>query len=467
LIRGIGLWQATALNVTLIVGAGAFAAVPVIVVLLPGPYALLAWAGAGLLIVMDGLVWSELGAAMPRSGGSYHFLLECYGRDRWGRLMAFLFLWQFMLSGPLELGSNLAAIALFAPALGPEFAAFDRAHSVTWAQQVSVSPARLFAFALGLVNLGLLYRRVTTLGRLTVVLWAGLLAAVGWILVEGALRFQASVAFDFSGAAASPPPDLGGRLGPAMTLAMFAYLGYYNVCYVGEEVREPARVIPRAILLSVAIVIVLFVGLHLAMLGVVSWQEIPAAPDGYNLPAEFMRRLHGDRAAALISALLIGCCFGSTFAGLLSYSRIPYGAAREGHFFRVFDRLHPRHRFPHRSLLLVGGSTVVWAFFDLQVVINSLITTRLLEMFCGQIVGLMLLRRNRPEVYRPWKMGLYPLPCLLALAGWLYLYLSSPWPYILLGAATLFSGVGAFLVWSGMTASWPIGPGGRVRDAHR
>jgi amino acid transporter len=313
----------------------------------------------------------------------------------------------------------------------------------------------------------LLYRRVTTLGRVTVVLWVGLLAAVGWILVEGALRFQAGVAFDFSGAAARPPSDISRRLGPAMMLAIFAYLGYYNVCHVGEEVREPARVIPRAILLSVAVVIVLFVGLHLAMLGVVSWQEIPGPPDDYNLPAEFMRRVHGDGAAALVSALLIGCCFGSTFAGLLGYSRILYGAAREGHFFRAFDRLHPRHRFPHRSLLLVGGSTVVWAFFDLQVVINALIATRLLEMFCGQTVGLMLLRRYRPDVCRPWKMGLYPLPCLLALAGWLYLYLSSRWLYLLLGAVTLFSGVAAFLVWSRMTASWPLGPDGRDRDAHR
>jgi amino acid transporter len=211
LIRGIGVWQATALNITLMVGAGVFATIPAMLGLLPGPYAILAWAGAGLLIILDGMVWAELGAAMPRSGGSYHFLLECYGRNRWGRLMAFLFIWQFMLSGPLELGSNLAAIALFAPGLSPRFAAFDQAHSVTWVlwsdQQLAVviGPARLFAFALGLVILALLYRRVTKLGRLTVALWVGLLAAVGWILVEGALRFRASVAFDFSGAAAHPP----------------------------------------------------------------------------------------------------------------------------------------------------------------------------------------------------------------------------------------------------------------------
>jgi amino acid transporter len=230
-------------------------------------------------------------------------------------------------------------------------------------------------------------------------------------------------------------------------------------------VREPARVIPRAILLSVGIVILLFIGLHLAMVGAISWTEIPTDSNSFNLPAEFMRKAHGDGAAALVSVLLIGCCFGSTFAGLLGYSRIPYGAAREGHFFRTFDRLHSRHRFPHRSLLLVGGVTLVWAFFDLQVVINALITTRLLEMFCGQIIGLLLLRRNRPDAPRPWKMWLYPLPCLLALFGWLYLYLTSQWLYILFGAGTLFSGVAAFLVWSRIRGTWPFGRDGEVAHA--
>jgi basic amino acid/polyamine antiporter, APA family len=471
LIRGIGLWQATALNITLIVGAGVFATIPTMIGLLPGPYALLAWVAAGLLIVMDGMVWGELGAAMPRSGGSYHFLLECYGRERWGRLMGFLFIWQFMVSGPLELGSGLAAIAMFAPDLSPSFAAFDKAHSITcavWSDQqlsIIVGPARLFAFALGVAAIVLLYRRVTTLGRITLVVWLGLLAAVGWILIEGALRFQPNVAFDFSGSAAEPPSELGSKLGPAMMLAIYCYLGYYHICYVGDEVREPARVIPRAIFWSVGATILLFIGLHLAMLGVISWREIPAKPDGFNLPAEFMRRIYGDGGATLISALLIGSCFGSIFAGLLGYSRIPFGAAREGHFFQAFDRLHRRDRFPHRSLLLVGGLTLVWAFFDLQVVIDALITTRLLEMFCGQIIGLMLLRRNRPDISRPWKMMLYPLPCLLALGGWLYVYVSSKQLYILFGAVTLVSGVVAFLVWSWRRGTWPFRRGTMNEDA--
>lgn len=458
LTRGIGPWQATALNVTLIVGAGVFVTIPPMLAALPGPYALWGWIAAGALILMDGLVWSELGAAMPTSGGTYHYLLECYGRDRWGRLFAFLFIWQFLLSGPLELGSGLVAVAQFSSSLSPAFTQFNEAWTwryVLWEGQnlsVSFGPSRLLAFVLGLAIVLLLFRNITTLGRLTVTVWLGVMLAIAWILVEGGLRFDPAIAFDFSGDAASRPADFGWRLGPAMILAIYSYLGYYNVCYVGDEVRDPGRTIPRAIIGSALIVCALFVGLHLAMLGTVHWKEVPTSGD-YSLPAEFMRRIHGPWAATLITVFLVWCCFGSVFAGLLGYSRIPYGAARDGHFFRVFARVHPEKRIPHVSLWLVGGMMLFWSFFDLQNLIEALIVTRILEQFVAQAVGVMLLRRFQPNRPRPFRMWLYPLPCLLALAGWLYLYVSARLLYIALGAATLLLGLVVFFLWSGLRSS--------------
>lgn len=465
--RHFGLLHAVALNVTMIVGAGVFVTIPLMLKELPGPWALLGWVGAGALILVDGLIWSELGAAFPGSGGTYLYLLECYGRQRWGRLMAFLFIWQFLLSGPLEIASGLIAIAQFAPGLDPRFAAFNTDWSWEWVLgewqekklTVAFGPARAFALALGGLILVLLYRRITGLGKLTVTFWLGVLAVIGWLLVDGAWHFNPGVAFAWPESAAAGAGDFPWKLGAAMILAMYSYLGYYNVCYIGDEVRDPARTIPRAVLLSAALVCLLFVGLHLAMLGVVPWQEVPTDPkllDDYSLTAEFMRRLHGDRAAALVSVLLIWSCFGSAFAGLLGYSRIPYGAARYGHFFRVFDRVHPVHHIPHVGLLLVGGMTLFWSFFDLGNVINALIATRIIEQFVAQIVGLVLLRRFRPEAARPYKMVLYPLPCVLALAGWLYLYASAGLPFILLGLATLAAGAVAFLVWSHQTRRWPF-----------
>jgi amino acid transporter len=238
-----------------------------------------------------------------------------------------------------------------------------------------------------------------------------------------------------------------------MRLAMYSYLGYYSICYIGDEVRDPGRTIPRSIKLSALLVAVLFVSLHLAMLGTVPWDD---AKKSSSLAADFMRRLHGDRAAQLVTVLLIWSCFGSAFAGLLGYSRIPYGAARYGHFFGGLGKVHAVHHIPHVSLLLVGGLTLFWSFFSLDAVINALITTRILEQFVGQIIGVILLRRMQPDRPRPYKMWLYPLPCGLALAGWLFMYGTAPWLYIGLGAGTLLAGAGVFCLWAWRTRSWPF-----------
>lgn len=481
--RHFGLLQATALNVTMIVGAGVFVTVPLMLKELPGPYALLGWLAAGALMLVDGMIWSELAATLPGSGGSYLYLLESFGRNRWGRLMAFLFIWQFLISGPLEVGSGLIAMAQFANDLSPDIKAFNEANSreqvlfehgkltatvaggeIVFGDEakykVTVNPLRLAAFAAGCGVLWLLYRRVTVLGRLTVAIWAGVLAIIAWILLEGWLRFNAVRAF----AMPDTPPEpakLGLGIGATMILAMYSYLGYYNVCYVGDEVRDPGRTLPRAILLSGLLVCVLFLGLHLAMLGTVSWQEVPRESpelDTYNLPAEFMRRVHGEWAARVVAACLIWSCFGSVFAALLGYSRIPYGAARYGHFFAALGKVHPTHHIPHVSLLLVGGLTLFWTFFDLQNVINALITTRILEQFIGQIVGVMLLRKMQPDRPRPYRIWLYPLPCFVALVGWLYMYLAAGLLFIAVGLMTLTAGAAVFFVWTWWTRRWPFPP---------
>jgi amino acid transporter len=461
LTRGIGPWQATALNVTMVVGAGVFITIPYMLEKLPGPYALLGWLAAGALIFVDGMIWSELGAALPGSGGSYQYLLECYGRERWGRLMAFLFIWQFLLSGPLELGSGLAAIADFSASLSPAFAEFNEQWTTRWLLwedqelKLIIGPARLLAFGIGLGIVVLLYRNITTLGRLTFAIWLGVLAVIAWVLLEGWLRFDPERAFDYSGNASMLPERFRLQLGAAMILAIYSYLGYYNVCYIGDEVRDPGRTIPKAIRRSVLIVVTLFIGLHLAMLGTVAWQD--AEPGGpLSLPARFMQYVHGSWAATLITLLLVWCCFGSVFAGLLGYSRIPYGAARNGHFFSIFSAVHPRLHIPHRCLLLIGGMTLFWTFFDLANLINAMITTRILEQFIGQAIGVMLLRRLQPKLPRPYRMPLYPLPCLLAMAGWLYLYASSGWFYIGLGLGTLAAGIVAFFLWANRTGGWPF-----------
>lgn len=466
--RHFGLLQATALNVTMIVGAGVFITIPLMIRELPGPYALWGWLVAGVLILADGLIWSELAAALPGSGGSYLYLLESYGRDRWGRLMAFLFVWQFLISGPLEIASGLIAMAQFGQNLGPEIARFDQ----VWTDKLKVplghwqdnkelalvfGPSRLAVLLIGVFLIWLLYRRITVLGRLTVTFWVGVLAVIAWILAEGATRFDPAVAFDYSGPAAALPAGFALKLGLVMSLSVYSYLGYYNVCYMGDEVRDPARTIPRSILMSALLVCVLFVGLHLAMLGTVPWT---VAQDSTSLPATFMGQIHGQWAVVLVSLLLIWSCLGSAFAALLGYSRIPYGAARYGHFFSVFAKVHPTHRIPHVALLLVGGLTLFWSLFGLEDVIDALIVTRVLEQFIGQAIGVMLLWTRQPDRPRPFRMWLYPVPCLAALIGWGYLYATARPPFIILGLTTLAAGVAAFFAWSWWTRRWPFAPTG-------
>jgi amino acid transporter len=460
--RHFGLIQATALNVTMIVGAGVFITIPLMLEKVPGPYALLGWLAAGVLMLLDGMVWGELGATLPGSGGSYLYLLECYGRQRWGRLMAFLFIWQFLISGPLEVASGLIAINQFSQSLSPQLADFNASWTYSrvlteWQSSkliVSVSPCGIACALIGAGLVALLYRRITILGKLTVTFFLGVMVVIGWILVEGWRHFDPAVAFDFSGGA--NPRDLPQQLGAIMILAMYSYLGYYNVCYIGDEVRNPGRTIPGAIFLSALLVCLLFSALHLAMLGTVPWQQALESPAKDNLPAEFMRHLHGTWGAVLVSMLLIWSCMGSAFAALLGYSRIPYGASRYGHFFAALGRVHPIHAIPHVSLLLVGGLTLLWSFFDLGSVINALITTRILEQFVGQIVGVVLLRRREPDRPRPYHIWLYPLPCAIALVGWLYLYISAGWPFIVLGLVTLAVGAGVFVVWAWRTGGWPF-----------
>jgi amino acid transporter len=242
LTRGLGLGQAVAVNVTQVVGAGVFLTVPIILGVLPGAYALLAWLVAGVLILFDGMIWGELGAALPAAGGSYHYLLECYGRAKWGRLMAFLFVWQILISGPLEVGSGLVAIAQFSKAVDPRYDEFDKANThsrevvideVTKPPAepggepevekktvaVTLSPSRLVGFGFGILILILLYRKVTDLGRLSVVFLLGVLALLGWVLVEGAIHFDPARAFD---TATIPKDGLGPALGLGMGFAIYS-----------------------------------------------------------------------------------------------------------------------------------------------------------------------------------------------------------------------------------------------------
>jgi amino acid transporter len=442
--RRFGLLQATALNMSNMIGIGPFITIPLLMSALGGPQALLGWLVAVIVTIPDGLVWSELGAAMPGSGGSYVYLREAYGRERYGRLMAFLFIWSFILSGPLEIASGYIGFSRYARYVWP-----------------GLTPADVFliAAAVGVVNVALLYRRIEALGTLTVSLWIGTLLTTVAVIVSGALNFDASRAFDFPPGAFDFSLGFLLGLGAASRVGIYDYLGYYDICYIGDEVKDPGRVIPRSILISIVAVAAIYLAINLSIIGVVPWREfVPAEnhPESEFIVSTFMERLYGTNVATLFTFLILWTAFGSVFALLLGYSRIPFAAARDGYFFAVFGRLHPTKQFPHISLVVLGLIAVICSFLPLGFVIDALITTRIIVQFMGQVVGVMLLRAHYPERPRPFRMWLYPLPALIALAGWIFLLLTSGWRLIGLGVGTLALGVVCFLIWSWRTGRWPF-----------
>jgi amino acid transporter len=444
LLRRFGLLQATALNMSNMIGIGPFITIPLLISALGGPQAMLGWLVAMLVTIPDGLVWSELGAAMPGSGGSYVFLREAYGRERFGRLVAFLFIWQFILSGPLEIASGYIGFSRYARYVWPD---------------LTSGQVLLVAAGVGLLNIALLYRRIEAIGTLTVSLWIGTLITTVAVIVSGAFHFEAARAFDFPPGAFDFSLGFLLGLGAASRVGIYDYLGYYDICYIGDEVKDPGRVIPRSILISIVAVAAIYLAINLAIIGVVPWRDfVPADahPEAEFIVSTFMERLYGPQVATLFTFLILWTAFGSVFALLLGYSRIPYAAAQDGYFFSVFGRLHPTKHFPHVSLTVLGLISIVCSLLPLGVVIDALITTRIVVQFIGQVFAVMLLRIHRPDMPRPFRMWLYPVPAFVALAGWIFLLLTSGWRLIGLGFGTLALGILCFLVWSWRTRRWPF-----------
>ena len=442
--RRFGLLQATALNMSNMIGIGPFITIPLLMSALGGPQAMIGWFIAILIAIPDGMVWSELGAAMPGSGGSYRYLREAFGRETWGRLMGFLFIWQFIISGPLEIASGYIGFSKYMGYIWP---------GMTSGQGLAV------AVAVGILNIILLYRQITSIGKITVCLWIGTMLTSGAVIATGAMHFDPKLAFDFPPGAFNFSIGFLFGLGAASRVGVYDYLGYYDICYIGDEVKDPGRVIPRSIIISVIGVAVIYLAINLSIIGVVPWREfVPAEknPSSDFIVSIFMEKIYGSKVATFFTAMVLWTAFGSVFALLLGYSRIPYAAAQDGYFFKIFGRLHSRKHFPYVSLIVMGVISILCSFVSLGLVIDALITTRILVQFIGQIFAVMLLRERAPEMPRPYRIWLYPIPNLVALAGWIFIFATSDLNVILFGLGSLLLGVVFFLIWSKVTRRWPF-----------
>lgn len=447
--RRLGLFQSTVLNMIDMVGIGPFVTLPIVIGYVGGMY-MYAWLAGALLSFVDAMIWSELGASYPLAGGSFNFLSEAYGKNKAGRMMSFLYVWQTVIQAPLVAASAAIGFSSYFLYLVPALS--------TWEQKAISGAVIIFVTFL-------LYRKIESIGRIGVLLWAGVLGTLAWIIfggithgnilaplkeIPGAFSLQTLVSFAF---------------GQACVKTIYSYLGYYNVCHLGGEISNPAKNIPRSMFISVAGIAVLYLLMNLSVTSVIPWQEISQwQKEGSNnfVVSIFIERLYGSNAAIVATVMILWVALASLFAVMLGYSRVPYAAAVNGVFFRIFARLHPVKNFPHVSLLILSALAFAFSLlFKMSDVISAILAMRIVVQFIGQAAGVILLRKKKAATKEsiPWKMPLYPLPVILVILMWSLVFMSTGSGIIGSFLLVFGSGIIVYFITAWLQKQWPFPPG--------
>ena len=425
--KGLSLTQATAINMIDMVGIGPFVTLSLIVGIMHGPASILAWLLGALLAYMDGFVWAELGAKWPQAGGSYVFLQKLYDKVKIGRLMAFLFIWQTTIQAPLVIASGAIGFSHYFGFLVP----------------LGDYQAKMVSGALIILLVALLYRNIKSVGKISVVLWVITGGTIAWLILSGIGHFNAQQAFDLHLDTFSSSSLLFVALGQASLKSVYSYLGYYNVCHLGAEIKDPVKNIPRSIIISITGIAILYLCMQTVIVGVLPWQVVAKSDFVASLYFETVYNSHLIGQIATVLILIIAGA--SLFSAILGYSRIPFAAAQNGDFFEVFGRVHPKHKFPHVSLLAIGGVGFVFSLlFRLGPVISMIILMRILIQFVSQAVGLIMWRFREREDVMPYKMPLFPVPAVLCIFIWLFIFSYNDWMYKLGAIGIIASGIIAF-----------------------
>lgn len=420
--RGLSLTQATAINMIDMVGIGPFITLPLIVGAMRGPQCVLAWVLGALLAFLDGSVWAELGAKWPMAGGSYVFLQKIY-ENRFGKMMSFLLVWQTLIQAPLVVAS----------------AAIGFSKYLTYLVSLDAVQQKIVSGALVILVTILLYRNIKSIGKISVLLWIITGGTFLWLIGSGFRHFNPHLAFSFSKDAFDLTPIFFVGLGQASLKTVYSYLGYYNVCHLGGEIKKPEINIPRSIFLSVGGIAILYLGMQIMISGAMPWQQIASSNF---IVSTYFQQLYNPFVAKIATALILIIASSSLFAVMLGYSRIPYAAAVDGNFFKVFAKVHPKKGFPYISLLFIGGLGFIFSLlFKLTDVITAILTMRIIVQFVGQSAGVLYWHWKKPADARPYKMRLFPLPAVIGIIIWLFILFTSPWKFIIGAAGIIIAGI--------------------------
>jgi amino acid transporter len=289
----------------------------------------------------------------------------------------------------------------------------------------------------------LLYRKIETVGKISVIFGSVVILTITWIIVSGLSHQQYSIKLWPEGNESFFSFAFWSAVAYGSIKSVYTYLGYYNVCHLGGEIKRPEVNIPRSIFISIAGITVLYLLMNIAVMGVIPWHSVKQ--DDKYLVSTFMEQLHGHRSAVIVTVLILCIAMSSLFAVVLGYSRVPYAAAVDGNFFRVFGRLHPTKNFPYVSLIVLCGLGLVFSLFmNLSDVITAILAMRIVVQFMAQSVGVVLLRKRSGNKDLPFKMWLYPVPVILSIGIWIFLLYHNQ--FALYGALIAGAGVGVYFI---------------------
>ncbi|MEQ1677751.1 MAG: APC family permease [Chitinophagaceae bacterium] len=425
--RKINLLQATSINMIDMVGIGPFVVMPFVVAQFNTGLFIWAWIFGAFTAFMDAMTWSELGAKYPLAGGTYNFHRIAFG-EKGGKLMSFLFVWQTSIQAPLVVASAAIGFAQYLTYIVPlEF----------WQQKAISGGLVILVFLL-------LYRKIETIGKISVVMGSIVVLTIIWIIISGLTNQQHSIKLLPTGNESFFSYAFWAAVGQASVKTVYAYLGYYNVCHLGGEIKNPGVNIPRSIFISIIGIATLYLLMNISVMGMMPWESVKS--DDRYLVSSFMEKLYGHQAGIIVTILVLCIAFSSLFAVVLGYSRVPYAAAVDGNFFKPFAKLHPTKNFPYISLIVLCALGFVFSLlFKLSDVISSILAMRIIVQFIGQGVGVVLLRKKFGTEGLPFKMWLYPLPVIISICIWIFLFISTEW-FALWGSLIALVGVGVYLV---------------------
>ncbi|SEL85804.1 APC family permease [Streptacidiphilus jiangxiensis] len=461
LSRKVGLFQATAINMSQMCGIGPFVTIPLMVAAFGGPQAVIGWIAGAILALADGLIWAELGASLPGSGGTYVYLREAF-QYRSGKLMPFLFVWTAMLFIPLIMSTGVQGLVQYLGYLFPK---------------LTTGQGDIVGVGVVALVILLLWRKIENIGKVTVVMWAVMIVSVAAVILASFTHFHPSLAFTWPAHAIQLTHGqfwIGFASG--LTIGIYDYLGYNTTAYMGAEIKSPGRVMPRSIIWSIVAIMAIYLLLQIGVLGVVPWHDMldPNNVASQSVASAVLEKTFGKTTADVVTWLILITAFASVFTGLLGGSRVPYDAARDKVFFKSFGRLHPKHQFPVLGLLTMGVVTAAGFLFarhigntathpPLTILITLLTTVMVIIQALAQIAAVTVLRKRQPGLARPYKMLLYPLPSVVAGIGWLVIYgyadKANPGVHpIEWSIGWVVLGVVAYLIWSRVEKVWPFGP---------